>query len=98
MTYWFFIGIIAACLTMFGFVPQIARMYRTKSVADISVLTLVQFTLGVTLWAVYGYSVSDPILIGANIVSLSTLLVALVLYFHYQRMHLKPDNAVREVG
>ena len=87
MTIWIFIGIIAACLTMFGFIPQIARMYRTKSVADISVVTLVQFTLGVSLWAVYGFSNSDPIIIGANIVSLSTLVVALVLYFHYQRIH-----------
>ena len=97
MTIWFFIGIIAACLTMCGFIPQIARMYRTKSVADISVVTLVQFTLGVSLWAVYGFSKSDPIIIGANIVSLSTLVVALVLYFHYQRIPAAPGIA-REEG
>lgn len=89
MAFWFFIGIIAACLTMFGFIPQIVRMYRTKSVADISVVTLLQFTLGVTLWAIYGYSITDPIVISANIVSLSTLIMALGLYFHYQRMRLK---------
>jgi MtN3 and saliva related transmembrane protein len=87
MTFWLFIGIVAACLTMFGFIPQIVRMYRTKSVADISVVTLLQFTLGVTLWAVYGFFISDPIVIGANIVSLSTLVAALGLYFHYQRMY-----------
>ncbi len=87
MTFWLFIGIVAAGLTMFGFIPQIVRMFRTKSVADISVVTLLQFTLGVTLWAVYGFLIDDPIVIGANIVSLSTLVVALGLYFHYQRMH-----------
>lgn len=96
MTFWFFIGIIAACLTMFGFVPQIVRMYRTKSVADISSGTLFQFTLGVTLWAVYGFSVSDPILIGANIVSLLTLVVALGLYFHYKGIRSVPDIAGEE--
>jgi MtN3 and saliva related transmembrane protein len=96
MTYWLFIGIVAACLTMFGFIPQIVRMYRTKSVADISVVTLLQFTMGVTLWAVYGFSISDPILIGANIVSLSTLVVALGLYFHYQRINPAADIAGRE--
>jgi MtN3 and saliva related transmembrane protein len=93
MTFPLFIGIIAAALTMSGFVPQIARMYRTKSVADISVGTLVQFTLGVTLWAVYGFSVSDPILIGASSVSLLPLVVALGLYFHYQHIHRAPDIA-----
>jgi MtN3 and saliva related transmembrane protein len=97
MTFWIFIGIIAAFLTMFGFIPQIVRMYRTKSVADISSLTLFQFTLGVTLWAVYGFSISDPILIGANIVSLLTLVVALGLYFHYKGIHRIPDSA-GEVG
>ncbi|MDD1706514.1 MAG: hypothetical protein LUQ12_05685 [Methanoregulaceae archaeon] len=87
MTFWLFIGIVAACLTMLGFIPQIIRMYRTKSVADISVVTLLQFTLGVTLWAAYGCSIRDPVVIGANIVSLATLVVALGLYFHYQRVH-----------
>lgn len=97
MTLWIFIGILAACLTMFGFVPQIIRMYRTKSVADISSITLFQFTLGVTLWAVYGFSINDLILIGANIVSLLTLVVALGLYFHYKGIHSLPVSG-GEVG
>jgi MtN3 and saliva related transmembrane protein len=97
MTFWFFIGILAACLTMFGFIPQVARMYRTKSVADIRVVTLVQFALGVSLWAVYGFSISDPILIGANIVSFLTLIVALGLYFRYKGIPAAPGIA-REEG
>jgi MtN3 and saliva related transmembrane protein len=96
MTIWLFIGITAAALTMFGFIPQIVRMSRTRSVADISVVTLLQFTLGVTLWTVYGFSIHDPIVISANLVSLSTLIVALGLYFHYQRIHHHPEIAVEE--
>ncbi len=91
MTFWFFVGIMAAALTMFGFIPQIIRMYRTKSVEDISVLTLVQFTLGVALWAVYGFFVNDLIVVGANVVSLSTLIVALVLYYHYRGIPQRTD-------
>ncbi|HPH35321.1 MAG TPA: SemiSWEET family transporter [Methanoregulaceae archaeon] len=91
MTFWFFVGIMAAALTMFGFIPQIIRMYRTKSVEDISVLTLLQFTLGVALWAAYGYFINDLIVIGANIVSLTTLAVALCLYFHYQGIQQRTD-------
>jgi MtN3 and saliva related transmembrane protein len=96
MTIWLFIGITAAVLTMFGFIPQIVRMYRTKSVADISVVTLLQFTVGVTLWAVYGFSIQDPIVIGANLVSLFTLIVALGLYFHYHRSHHHPEITLEE--
>ncbi|HQA80071.1 MAG: PQ loop repeat protein [Euryarchaeota archaeon ADurb.BinA087] len=91
MTFWFFVGIMAAALTMFGFIPQIIRMYRTKSVKDISVLTLLQFTLGVALWAVYGFFVNDLIVVGANVVSLSTLIVALVLYYHYWGIPQRPN-------
>jgi MtN3 and saliva related transmembrane protein len=97
MTFWLFIGIIAACLTMFGFIPLIARTHRSKSVADIRIVPLFQFTLGVTLWAVSGFSVSDPIVIGANSVSLLTLVVALGLYFQYKGIQSVPEIAGGEV-
>jgi MtN3 and saliva related transmembrane protein len=84
MTAWILIGVLAAILTMFGFVPQIVKMYRTKSVTDVSVLTLFQFTAGVSLWAVYGYAIKDPVVIGANLISLLTLIAALSLYYHYR--------------
>lgn len=77
-------GVTAAFLTMFGFVPQVIKMYRTRSVSDVSSLTLFQFTAGVSLWAVYGYGIRDPIVLGANLVSLATLLAALALYYHYR--------------
>jgi MtN3 and saliva related transmembrane protein len=85
MTPWMAIGVTAAILTMFGFIPQIVKMYRTKLVHDVSVLTLFQFTAGVFLWAIYGYAIGDPVVIGANVVSLATLVVALGLYYHYRR-------------
>ncbi|MBP1927938.1 MtN3 and saliva related transmembrane protein [Methanolinea mesophila] len=82
---WIVIGSVAALLTMFGFVPQILKMYRTKLVHDVSVLTLFQFSAGVFLWAIYGYAIQDPVVVGANIVSFATLVVALILYYHYRR-------------
>jgi MtN3 and saliva related transmembrane protein len=84
MTPWLLFGMVAALLTMFGFVPQLAKMYRTRSVSDVSLLTLCQFTAGVSLWAVYGYLVRDPVIIVANIVSLLTLLACLGMYLHYR--------------
>jgi MtN3 and saliva related transmembrane protein len=102
MMSWILIGGIAAVLTMFGFVPQITKMYRTKSVSDVSALTLIQFTVGVSLWAVYGYAIEDVVVIGANIISLMTLIVALSLYHHYraaakQKMGGIPDITHQEV-
>jgi MtN3 and saliva related transmembrane protein len=77
-------GIGAALLTMFGFVPQLAKMYRNRSVSDVSLLTLCQFTAGVSLWTLYGYLIRDPVIIVANIISLLTLVATLGMYLQYR--------------
>jgi MtN3 and saliva related transmembrane protein len=77
---WTTIGLTAAFLTMFGFVPQSIKMWKTKSVKDVSGLTLLQFSIGVSLWMLYGIHLRDYIIIGANAISLSILLIALGLY------------------
>jgi len=82
---WQIIGILAALLTTFGFVPQIIKMRRTKSVKDMSIVTLFQFSAGVFLWTLYGIYLGDLILITANIVTFITLIVAITLYYHYYR-------------
>lgn len=79
-----FIGITAACLTMFGFFPQIGKALKTKSTKDMSIFTLFQLSLGVSLWVIYGVSQRDPIIITANAVTLATLIALIVLYFYYR--------------
>lgn len=69
-------------LTTFGFVPQILKMVRTRSVDDVSPLTFVQFMAGVSLWALYGVHIGDVIVLLANIVTFGTLVVAVSLYFY----------------
>jgi len=82
--FWKLIGISAASLTMFGFIPQIIKIYKTKSVKDISLFALLQFVIGISLWILYGIHLKDPIIIVANAVSVSTLFIALGLYFKYK--------------
>jgi MtN3 and saliva related transmembrane protein len=81
---WELIGSSAAVLTMFGFVPQILKIYKTHSVADVSLGMLLQFCLGMFLWLLYGLHIHDNILIVANIVSFSSLIVAIGLFFKYR--------------
>jgi MtN3 and saliva related transmembrane protein len=78
--WWKILGISAASLTMFGFVPQIIKMWKTHSVKDVSGLTLFQFSAGATLWMLYGVHLQDFIVIGANAITLATLFIALGLY------------------
>ena len=81
---WYLVGAAAALLTTFGFVPQIIKMRRTRSVKDVSLLTLVQFSVGVTIWGIYGFHLNDVVIIVANVISLVILIGAIVLYFRYR--------------
>ena len=79
------IGLVAATLTMFSFVPQIIKVIKTKSAHDVSIITLIQLSLGVTLWIIYGLYLRDFIIVFANSVTLITLLIILTLYHRYGR-------------
>ena len=77
---WTCIGITAALLTMFGFLPQVIKMKKTKSAEDISGVSLIQFSIGAALWILYGTHLGDLIIVGANSISLVITLTALALY------------------
>jgi len=80
---WKLIGGVAAILTMSAFIPQIIKTFRTKSSKDVSLFTLLQLSVGVSLWILYGLHLRDEIIIFANSVTLLTLLTAVFLYYKY---------------
>jgi MtN3 and saliva related transmembrane protein len=82
---WTIVGIAAASMTMFGFVPQIIKMWKTHSVKDVSGLTIVQFSVGAALWMLYGIHLQDFIIIGANAISLAIVLIAGGMYLKLNR-------------
>ena len=83
--WWPLVGMSAACLTMFSFIPQIIKVHKTKSAKDVSLVTLLQLSSGVTLWVIYGIHLRDPIIIIANIITLGSMFILLALYFKYGR-------------
>jgi len=80
---WTIIGATAATLTMFSFIPQIAKALKTKSVKDVSHITLFQLSTGVILWIIYGLHLKNAVIIVANTVTLITMIILLLLYFKY---------------
>lgn len=80
---WKIIGLTAASLTMLSFFPQIFKILKTKSAKDMSLVTLLQLSIGVSLWIVYGLYLKDLIIIAANAITLISLMMLLSLYFIY---------------
>jgi hypothetical protein len=50
-------------------------------------VTLLQLALGVCLWIVYGVHLKDAIIITANSITLTTLIILLILYANYGRVN-----------
>jgi MtN3 and saliva related transmembrane protein len=64
------IGFIAAILTTISFVPQVLKVWRTRSAKDISLGMYSLFTLGIAAWLVYGVLIDSWPVILANLVTL----------------------------
>jgi MtN3 and saliva related transmembrane protein len=82
---WTVIGVAAAALTSFSFVPQVSKMWRNHSARDVSNITMFQLTAGNGLWLTYGIGRRDAIIIGANIIAISILIVGIVLYYRVKK-------------
>jgi MtN3 and saliva related transmembrane protein len=64
------LGFAAGLLTTIAFIPQVAKIWATKSAKDVSLHTFVTFTLGVALWLAYGIVKQEPPIILWNAVTL----------------------------
>ena len=82
---WEIVGFLAAVFTMYGFLPQVIKIYRTKSVKDLSLPAILQFMLGIFLWLIYGIHLNNFIIILANSVTFLILSAALALFIKYSK-------------
>jgi MtN3 and saliva related transmembrane protein len=61
------IGTIASVLVTAGWIPQIIRGYKTKSLSDVSYYLMILISTGSVLWIFYGIEIQDKIIITVNI-------------------------------
>ena len=64
------VGYAAAILTTFSFVPQVLKVWRTRSARDVSLGMYSLFTLGIFTWLVYGALIESWPVILANFITL----------------------------
>ncbi|GHD60248.1 SemiSWEET transporter [Jeongeupia chitinilytica] len=64
------IGHVAGVCTTFAFLPQVVKVWRTRSVDDISLGMYSLFVFGVALWLLYGVVISSWPLIIPNSITL----------------------------
>jgi MtN3 and saliva related transmembrane protein len=86
------LGLLAAALTTFSFLPQVIKTWKAKSADDLSLGTFSMFCAGVVCWLIYGLLVEDIPVIVANAVTLVLAGTVLVLAITYRRRADQPTD------
>ena len=79
------IVIAAGVLILSGWVEQIIRGYRTKSLKDVSPYLMILIAIGALLWLIYGIEILDPYIIGTNIAAIILMIIIFGLKRIYDR-------------
>lgn len=84
MDYTAIIGLAAAAITVVSILPQILKVWRTKSTKDISLGTFSLLSGGVFLWFVYGILMKDLVIIVANFLGFIQVLIMIIFKVKYK--------------
>ena len=78
------IGLIAATFTTVALLPQLLKIWKTKSTKDISIGMFMLYCGGVLLWFVYGIYRNDIAIILANSLAFIQALIILMFKAKYK--------------
>jgi len=81
VSYQEYLGYTAALLGALSFLPQLVKVWRFRSVKDISLAMYIIYTTSVILWLAYGIIIKSAPLITAEILTL--VLVSAILIMKY---------------
>ena len=89
------LGVAAGILILSGWVEQIYKGYKTKSLKDVSKFLMIFISAGAILWLVYGIIVSDVFIIGTNIAAAVLMMIVLLMKKQYD-MKSKKSNQIKD--
>jgi MtN3 and saliva related transmembrane protein len=78
------VGLLAAVCTTVSYIPQLHKVWQTRSTEDISLKMFLILAAGIALWVIYGVLKSDIVIMLANAVSF--LLLSGILFFKLREM------------
>lgn len=78
------IGLIAATLTTAAFIPQVYKVFKSKSTADISLTMYSVLFIGIVLWFIYGIEIKSLAIILANAVTGILVACVIILKIKYK--------------
>jgi MtN3 and saliva related transmembrane protein len=86
-----YLGYAAALCTTGAYIPQVLRVWRTRSTDDISLKAFLTLVTGLALWLAYGIWKGDFPMMAANGITLG--LASIILYFKLRQARAGQDRA-----
>jgi len=80
------LGITAGVLILTGWIEQIYKGYKTKSLNDVSKFLMIFIAAGSILWLIYGIIVSDVFIIGTNLAGLTLMVIVSAMKKRYDNL------------
>jgi MtN3 and saliva related transmembrane protein len=78
------LGLLAGGLTTASLIPQVTKIWKTKSAKDVSLKMFVAFCVGVSLWLAYGVIKGEAAIIITNAVTLLLGAAILAMKLKYE--------------
>jgi len=85
------LGHAAGFCTTIAFVPQVLKVYRSRSARDISLGMYAVFVLGLALWLAYGWMLGAWPIVVANALTIALAGSVLVMKLRYDAAPEKPE-------
>lgn len=85
------IGYIGGIFSSLSFLPQVMKIWKTKSAKDLSMATLLLLTINVSLWLTYGITIASVPLWLTNAIVLTMVLI--MIYFKIKFKDIQPDGS-----
>lgn len=89
------LGIAAGVLILTGWIEQIYKGYKTKSMKDISKFLMIFISSGAILWLIYGLIISDMFIMGTNIAAIVLMFIVLSMKRKYDAILQKRQSRIK---
>jgi MtN3 and saliva related transmembrane protein len=83
-TFTLILGLFAAALTTFAYLPQSIKAIRTRHTRDLSLQMIIMLEAGLITWLIYGILIHSIPVIAANTISIVFMTVILYMKIKYK--------------
>jgi len=77
---------MAGTLTTASFIPQVWKIWKTRSARDLSWGMVAVFTVGTFLWLLYGINVGSTSIMTANAITFGLSLAICIMKLRFERL------------